>query len=188
MNNKTINNSKPWWLIAAPVLFLLLWSGGYVVAKVGLAYAPPLTLLALRFTCVIGLMAILFALFRPELPKTAKDWGHVAMVGFLMQSLYFGMTYIAFINGIAAGTAALIMSVQPILVAIVAPSWTGEQVSRKQWGGLTFALAGTAVVIFTRSEIGPARTRFILRSTCVDRNDYRYIVGKAIWTFASPNY
>jgi len=146
---------KPWWLIAAPVIFLFLWSGGYVVAKVGLVYSPPLTLLVLRYVCVVVLMALLFVFIRPELPKTAKDWGHLVIVGLLMQTVYFGMCYIAFINGIGAGTAALIMSLQPILVALIAPGWSGEHISSKQWGGLVLALAGTAIVILARSGVGP---------------------------------
>lgn len=147
---------KPWWLVAAPVIFLFLWSGGYVVAKVGLAYSPPLTLLVLRYACVVALMALLFIFLRPKLPKTAKDWGHVAIVGLLMQSVYFGMCYIAFMNGVAAGTVALMMSLQPILVAIIAPGWSGEHTSIRQWGGLILALAGTAIVIIARSDVGPA--------------------------------
>lgn len=147
---------QPWWLVAAPVMFLFLWSGGYVVAKVGLVYSPPLTLLVLRYACVVALMAVLFLFLRPALPKTAKDWGHVAMVGVLMQSVYFGMCYIAFMNGVAAGTVALMMSLQPILVAIIAPSWSNEHTSIRQWGGLILALLGTAIVIIARSEVGPA--------------------------------
>lgn len=147
---------KPWWLIAAPVIFLFLWSGGYVVAKVGLVYSPPLTLLVLRYVCVVVLMALLFVFIRPKLPKNAKDWGHLAIVGVLMQTVYFGMCYIAFINGIGAGSAALIMSLQPILVAIIAPSWSGEHISIRQWGGLVLALVGTAIVIIARSDVGPA--------------------------------
>ena len=146
---------KPWWLIAAPVIFLFLWSGGYVVAKVGLVYSPPLTLLTLRYVCVVVLMAVLFVFIRPKLPTTKKDWGHLAIVGLFMQTVYFGMCYIAFINGIGAGTAALIMSLQPILVAIIAPGWSGEHVSVKQWGGLVLALLGTAIVILARSGVGP---------------------------------
>ena len=147
---------QPWWLVAAPVMFLFLWSGGYVVAKVGLVYSPPLTLLVLRYACVVALMAVLFLFLRPALPRTAKDWGHVAMVGILMQSVYFGMCYIAFMNGVAAGTVALMMSLQPILVAIIAPSWSNEHTSIRQWGGLILALLGTAIVIIARSEVGPA--------------------------------
>lgn len=147
---------KPWWLAAAPVVFLFLWSGGYVVAKIGLVYSPPLTLLVLRFACVVTLMAVLFLFIRPELPKTPRDWGHLAMVGFLMQTVYFGLSYIAFMNGVAAGTVALMMSLQPILVALIAPGWSGEHTSARQWGGLVLALVGTAIVIIARSEVGPA--------------------------------
>ena len=31
------------WLRVAPFLFLILWSGGFVFVKIGLAYADPLT-------------------------------------------------------------------------------------------------------------------------------------------------
>lgn len=144
---------RPWWLIAAPVVFLLLWSGGYTVAKIGLAYAPPMTLLALRYACVVAIMSIALALVRPPMPKTWRGWGHLALVGFLIQTVYFGMTYLAFINGVAAGTAALLISFQPICVAILAPRWTGEATSWRQWGGFLLALAGTVAVIVSRSEI-----------------------------------
>lgn len=113
-----------------------------------------MTLLVLRYSCVLALMAVLFAIIRPELPKTLKDWLHLAFVGWLMQAMYFGLCYLAFINGIAAGTAALIMALQPILVALIAPRWSGEQISQRQWGGLIIALVGTALVIISRYDIG----------------------------------
>jgi drug/metabolite transporter (DMT)-like permease len=148
-----------------------------VVAKFGLMHAPPMTLLVLRYSCVVILMAILFILIRPELPKTLRDWGHVAFVGFLMQAVYFGMTYLAFVNGIGAGTAALIMSLQPILVALVAPRWSGENISIRQWGGLLFALAGTALVIIARSDMGAAPVIGLLCAMA----GLAGIVGATLW-------
>lgn len=156
MAKRLPNDNKPLWLLAAPVIFLFLWSGGYAVAKIGLQYSPPLTLLALRYTCVVLLMAVLFVILRPELPKTKQDWGHLALVGLLIQTVYFGMSYLAFREGIAAGTLALIMSLQPILVALIAPRWTAERVSFRQWAGLGIALTGTALVIISRLGIGAA--------------------------------
>lgn len=144
------------------MIFLLLWSGGYAVAKVGLLYSPPMTLLVLRYGCVVVLMAVLFIVLKPPLPKTRQDWGHLVFVGFMMQAVYFGMAYLAFINGVAAGTVALIMSLQPILVALVAPHWSGEQVSLRQWGGLLIAMLGTAIVIISRTEIGLASAAGLL--------------------------
>lgn len=156
-----MQSRRPAWLLLAPVIFLFLWSGGYVVAKIGLQYSPPMTLLVLRYALAVAIMGVLFFIFRPPLPKSAKDWGHLAIVGLLMQTVYFGMVYIAFINGVAAGTAALLMSLQPILVAIIAPRWNNEQTSWRQWGGLFLALTGTALVIVVRSKIEtPSLTGF----------------------------
>lgn len=148
-----MNTDNPLWLALAPVMFLCLWSGGYVVAKIGLIYAQPLTLLALRFALVVLAMAVLFLVLRPPIPRTPAEWGHLAVVGLLIQAIYFGMSYMAFSSNVAAGTVALIMSLQPILVALMAPVWTSERVSWRSWGGLTLGLFGTVIVILARLEI-----------------------------------
>ena len=142
-------------LALMPIVFLILWSSGYVVAKVALLDAAPMALLALRFAAVIAIMGVLFVILRPPLPKTAMDWLHLGFVGFLMQTVYFGMAYFAFVNGVAAGTAALIFSLQPLLVTVLAPRWSGETVKWAQWLGLAVAMIGTLLVITTRLEIGP---------------------------------
>ncbi len=148
-------SSRPLWLTLAPVMFLALWSAGYAVAKVGLQYSEPMTLLALRFGLVVIIMAIAFVIMRPPLPNKPMDWVHLAVVGFLIQSVYFGLCYIAFRAGVAAGTVALLMSLQPILVALLAPSWTGENIGWRRWTGLCMGLLGTAIVIAARSAIEP---------------------------------
>ena len=146
---------RPLWLILAPFIFLGLWSMGYSVAKIGLLYTDPMTLLALRFGCVIVIMALLFALLRPPLPKTHAEWAHLAFVGFLIQAIYFGMNYFAFESGVGAGTGALLMSFQPILVALIAPIWSAEIIGRRSWLGLALGLCGTLLVIGARTEIEP---------------------------------
>lgn len=145
--------SRPSWLIAAPFIFLMLWSGGYTVAKVALQYAPPMTVLVLRYGAVVTIMLVLALVLRPPLPQTKSGWGHPAFTGFLIQTVYFGMTYLAFLNGVAAGTAALVMSLQPILVALVAMRWSGERTSAFGWIGLALGLSGTAIVILARAGI-----------------------------------
>lgn len=147
--------SKPLWLVAAPVLFCCLWSGGYVVAKIGILYAEPLTLLVLRYACAIAVMLPLFVLLRPPLPRRAAEWGHLAIVGLLIQSIYFGMSYLAFRDGVSAAVVALVMSLQPILVAILAPGLAAERIGWRRWSGLSLGLVGTASVIIARSTIEP---------------------------------
>ena len=144
---------RTWAISLAPFLFLLLWSGGYTFAKLGLQYAEPMTFLALRYACVLGLMIPLFIIVRPRVPQRPINWFHLAMTGLLMQAVYFGMTYLAFADGLSAGGVALIVSLQPILVAITAPYIVSEMVSRYRWVGLALGLAGAVMVIGSRQEI-----------------------------------
>jgi drug/metabolite transporter (DMT)-like permease len=140
-------------ILAAPVVFLILWSAGFAIAKLGLEHAQPLTLLALRYICVLVLLAPLALILRPPMPKTARAWADVAIVGFLIQVVYFGLCYVAFKSGVSAGGVAIIVCLQPILVALAAPAFVGERVSPRGWIGLGLGLAGAALVILGRSGI-----------------------------------
>lgn len=145
--------TRPLWLTLAPAIFLLLWSAGFGVAKLGLQHAPPLTLLALRYVLVLALLLPLAAILRPPLPKTARAWADVAVVGFLIQVVYFGLCYLAFKSGTSAGAVAIIVCLQPILAALIAPRMVGESIRPRGWIGLALGLAGAAIVILSRQSI-----------------------------------
>ena len=144
---------RPLWLAAAPVIFLVLWSAGFGIAKLGLQHAEPLTLLALRYVCVLVLLLPAALILRPPMPKTLRAWADIAVTGFLIQVVYFGLCYVAFKSGVSAGGVAIIVCLQPILVALAAPRFVGETISGKAWVGLALGLAGAATVIFARSGI-----------------------------------
>ncbi len=145
--------AKPLWLLLAPAIFLILWSAGFAVAKVGLRHVEPITFLALRYGFVLVVLLPLIPIVRPPWPKRAADWLHLAVVGFLIQAVYFGLSYMGLGHGISAGAAALIVSLQPILVGLLAPRLAGERVGALGWIGLALGLAGAAVVIVGRSAI-----------------------------------
>ncbi|MBX2879708.1 MAG: DMT family transporter [Granulosicoccus sp.] len=147
--------SGKWFLPLVPGIFLLLWSGGFTVAKIGLEHANPITLLALRYGCVIVLLTPLFLLFKPALPASRAQWINLAWVGFLIQVVYFGTAWMAFKLGGSAGTVALITSLQPILVALVIPLITGEVVAITRWIGLILGLIGTCLVLLGNAELQP---------------------------------
>ncbi|AZL59695.1 DMT family transporter [Tabrizicola piscis] len=139
-------------ILAAPFLFLVLWSAGFAVAKLGLEHAGPFTLLALRYAIAVLVLLPLLAVLRPPIPKgrAALD---IAVTGFLIQVLYFGLCYIAFRSGVSAGGVAIIVCLQPILVSLIAPRLVGESISRLRWLGLGLGLAGALTVILARSGI-----------------------------------
>ena len=138
-------SNRPLWLAAAPVMFLLLWSAGFGIAKLSLQHAEPLTLLALRYSCVLILLLPLALILRPPLPKNGRAWADIAITGFLIQVVYFGLCYIAFKSGVSASGVAIIVCLQPILVALAAPYTVGEATTRLGWIGLGLGLAGAAL-------------------------------------------
>ena len=134
-----MTSKNPFWLYAAPVIFLLLWSGGFSVAKLGISHAEPLSFLCVRYACVCALLAPLVAILRPPMPQKPMEWAHIAIVGLLIQTGYFGLSYLGFKAGVSAGGLAIIVCLQPILVGLIAPRFTGA-------GSLTLQPASAAAL------------------------------------------
>jgi len=127
-----------------PLLFVLLWSTGFIIAKFGLPFAPPLTFLLLRFSGVLIVLVPLALLLRARWP--VGQIGAIALAGILMQAGYLGGVWCAIKMGMPAGLSALIVGMQPILTAFAAPI-IGESVRRRQWLGLLLGLSGVALVV-----------------------------------------
>ena len=145
--------TAPLLLRIAPTIFLLFWSGGFAAGKIGIAYTGPLTFLAVRYALVLLILFPALLILRPPLPQTPAAWAHLAVVGFLIQGIYFALGYIALATNISSGAVALIVSLQPILVALLAPWMAKERVPTRRWAGLGLGLAGAALVIIARSTI-----------------------------------
>ncbi|OWT57481.1 DMT family transporter [Candidimonas nitroreducens] len=158
----TRNATSPRWLGAAPAIFLLLWCTGFIVLKIGLAHADPFSFLALRYAVVLAVLAPLALALRPRWPRTLRAWGNLAMVGLLLQAGYFSFTYLAFKHGISAGAVALITSLQPLLIGLLAPAVAGERITWRRWTGLLLGVAGAALVIVSKSAVAVASTAGLL--------------------------
>jgi drug/metabolite transporter (DMT)-like permease len=158
--------NRPLWLAAAPAIFLLLWSAGFAIAKVGLEHTGPMTLLALRYGLVLVILVPVAAILRPPMPSTRQGWIHQAVIGFLIQFAYFALCYIAFKAGISAAGLAIIVCLQPILVALAAPYLVGETVNRRAWAGLALGLVGAVTVILARSEIAGVSAGGLIAAIC----------------------
>ncbi len=133
--------------IGVPALFVLLWSTGFIGARLGLPYAGPLTFLTLRFGLAAGLLTLAALAMRAPWPHRLADIGHYAMVGLLVHAVYLGGVFLGISLGIEAGLSALIVSLQPLLVAALAGLLLGERVSPRQWAGLVLGLMGVALVL-----------------------------------------
>ncbi|MDO8981081.1 MAG: DMT family transporter [Afipia sp.] len=149
---------------AAPAVFVVLWSTGFVGTKYVLAGAEPLTYLAVRMALAALLMGVIAAIFRPKWPKGA-DVIHSAVAGLLVHGFYLGGTSVAIYHSVPAGLSALIPGLQPILTSTLANRWLGERVTPLQWTGLLMGLAGTLIVLHGRSLSGDAGWGWL--ATCV---------------------
>ncbi|QNB01047.1 DMT family transporter [Massilia sp. Se16.2.3] len=147
----------PSWLL--PAFFVVLWSTGFIVAKYGLPYAPPLTFLILRCSGVLLILLPAVLIWRAPWPRGRI--GHVAVAGLLLQAGYLGGVWSAIKLGMPAGLSALIVGMQPVLTAVAAPL-IGERVRPRQWLGLALGLGGVALVVYAKISLASLSGRAIL--------------------------
>jgi drug/metabolite transporter (DMT)-like permease len=140
---------------AAPAIFVVLWSTGFIGTKYVLSSAEPLTYLTIRMILVVGLMAVIVAIARPTWP-TRSGVGHSVVAGILVHGFYLGGTAIAIAHSIPAGLSALIPGLQPILTSTLANRWLGERVAPLQRSGLLLGLAGVVLILHDRPMSGEA--------------------------------
>jgi drug/metabolite transporter (DMT)-like permease len=134
-------------IAAAPVVFVLLWSTGFVGAKYGLPYAEPFTFLALRLGLAGALLAGLALLARSALPSDRAQTGRAAVAGLLLHACYLGGVFFAISRGLPASVAAVVVSLQPVLTAALASRFLGERLVAVQWVGLVLGVGGVGLVL-----------------------------------------
>lgn len=130
-----------------PLLFVALWSTGFIGAKFGLPDAEPLTFLSVRYLIVLVLMAGIAWLTKAPWPSTPKAWLHIGVSGLLVHAVYLGGVFTAIAHGLPAGVTALVVGLQPVLTALGAGTLLGERVERKQWAGLALGFVGVGLVV-----------------------------------------
>jgi drug/metabolite transporter (DMT)-like permease len=133
-------------IAASPVVFVLLWSTGFIGARFGLPYIEPMTFLAVRMTIVVMVMLAIALIARARWPRL-PEVGHSLVAGSLVHAAYLGGVFVAISQGVPAGISALIPGLQPILTSTIASRFMGERVTPQQWLGLVLGLAGVLMVL-----------------------------------------
>jgi len=139
-------------ITGAPVLFVLLWSTGFIGARYGLPYIEPLTFLAVRMVFVVLVLGAIALISGARWPDR-RETGHSLVAGLMVHGLYLGGVFTAISQGVPAGVSALITGLQPILTSTIANRFMGETVTRLQWSGLALGLAGVALVLHDRALV-----------------------------------
>jgi drug/metabolite transporter (DMT)-like permease len=136
-----------------PIVFVLIWSTGFIVARYGMPHSPPFKFLALRYALSILCFLPWIWLSAVRWPAGGRQWLHLAVTGILMHAFYLGGVWAAVKAGMGSGVSALIVGLQPVLTAVWLSS-TGGQVSRRQWLGLVLGFAGLMMVVSRKLGAG----------------------------------
>ena len=142
--------------IGMPLLFVLIWSTGFIGARLGLPYIEPFTFLAIRFVIAASLLTLLALLLRTPWPHGIAALGRIGVAGLLLHAGYLGGVFFAIDHGMPAGVSALVVSLQPILTAVIAQVILGERIGTRQWLGLGLGLLGVVMVISEKLALGGA--------------------------------
>jgi len=131
----------------APYLFVLLWSTGFVGAKYGLPFADPFIFLSVRIFAAAGVLFLIAGLLKQPLAIGPSAIGRSALIGIFLHACYLGGVFFAISQGLSAGVAAVVTSLQPVLVSVLAVRVLGERLTKSQLAGLFIGLTGVILVL-----------------------------------------
>jgi drug/metabolite transporter (DMT)-like permease len=131
----------------APLLFVLLWSTGFVGAKYGLPYADPFVFLSVRVLIAAALLLVLVRVMKMPILIGKSAIMRSSLIGFFLHACYLGGVFYAISQGLPAGVAAVVTSLQPVLVSLIAVKVLGERLRSTQVAGLLLGLVGVFLVL-----------------------------------------
>jgi len=131
----------------APVLFVLLWSTGFIGAKYGLPFADPFIFLSVRVLIAALILFAIAAVMKSPIAIGTSAITRSSVIGFFLHACYLGGVFYSISKGLPAGVAAVVTSLQPVLVSILAVKVLGEQLKAKQVAGLILGLIGVVLVL-----------------------------------------
>lgn len=135
--------------LLVPLLFVFLWSTGFIGAKYGLPYAEPVTFLLIRMIIAATLIYALIVVTRTDWPVELMTYIHVSIVGILIHGVYLGGVFFAISRGLDAGISALIVSLQPLATVILAVAFLNESLDLRKMTGIAFGLIGVLTVVLS---------------------------------------
>ena len=141
-------------LAAAPGLFVVLWSTGFIGMKLGAPFAEPFTFMGLRMLLVIAILLVIIATTRAPWPRNPGAFGHIAVAGLLVHATYLCGMLFAIQLQLPLGFVALIAGLQPILTAVFANLFLHEKLNGRQWAGMALGLSGVVMVVASKYSLG----------------------------------
>jgi drug/metabolite transporter (DMT)-like permease len=154
----TQGRSPDAWVKATPLVFVLIWATGFIVARFGMPHAPPLSFLSVRYALSMACFLTWIVWAKVAWPQSRQQWLHLSVTGVLMHAGYLGGVWVAVKAGMGSGLSSLIVGFQPVLTAVwLAYSMRGHEqasVTRRQWLGLSLGFVGLLLVVGRKLTLG----------------------------------
>jgi drug/metabolite transporter (DMT)-like permease len=133
-----------------PIIFVLLWSTGFVGAKYILPYAEPFVFLTIRYALAMTTLVIVARIIKEPLKMSRIQVIQSIKVGVFLQVIYIGGVFYAISLGVSAGVTSVLVSIQPILVSVLAVRFLGEKLGMRKIFGLIFGFAGVLFLLLPK--------------------------------------
>ena len=144
------------------ILFVLLWSSGWIGSKFGLGYAGTFTLLLWRYALVVVTLMLLVRVLNAWRPISKTDFLLHLFVGVLSHAVYLSTSLSAMDLGVSVGLVAFVLALQPMLTAVISAPITGEKTNTRQWLGLSLGLIAVMLVVGDRLSLGGSSGAYAL--------------------------
>jgi len=147
------------WVKVTPVVFVLIWSTGFIVARYGMPHSPPFSFLLLRYVLSMACFLPWILWAKVPWPQTRQQWFHLSVTGILVHACYLGGVWAAVKAGMGSGLSSLVVGLQPVLTAVWL-SWMSTSassadkaspaVTSRQWVGLLLGFLGLLMVVWRK--------------------------------------
>ena len=135
---------------AAPWIFIVIWSSGFVVAKYAFPSGDALYFLAIRLILATVILFLLTIALRQPLKLSRSEIYSSLAIGISLHGFYLAGVWYAIELGAPAGLSSVITSIQPVLVSLLAVRILMEPLTYRQIAGLVLGLAGVFLVVLPK--------------------------------------
>lgn len=169
-----------WFATAAAIFYVFLWGSAFVPSKIGVLASSPMWFLMIRFI-VSGIIALSIAYaFGSRFPRSRRTWSMIVLLGILANAVYLGCQYIA-LRHLSAGMGSIVTSLNPLLLALIAPYLLHESLTPKKIVGLVLGFGGVVAMMAVRAGTGTANPSDVLLS-------FAGVVGSVASTIVFKRY
>ena len=137
--------------LVASVLFVLIWSTGFIVARATVPHGAPELILSVRLTLTALLLGLIALKAGQRLPPGKRLRLHL-VAGAMLHGLYLTVSWWAVYHGMPAGIMSLLGALQPLMVAVASVALMGERLPGRAWAGLAIAILGVGCVLMPAIE------------------------------------